>query len=142
MSSSSTHCVDASIVVRLVTAAGPSPVRSLWETWQVERPRLVAPTLMSYEVVNALHRAVRLDAMTGEVATRALTASLALPVELHGDRALHERALTLAGQLGLSATYDAHYLAVAERFGVPVWTTDARLAKAVGAGPPMVRLVE
>jgi len=64
-----------------------------------------------------------------------------LPIELHGDEALHQRALELAARFTLPAAYDAHYLALAERFRAPLWTTDRRLAKAVGDNLPEIRLV-
>jgi predicted nucleic acid-binding protein len=134
--------VDANVVVRYV---GHEPVLAIdrrWHLWQVAQPRLVAPTLLRYEVANALHRAVRHGAMTAETAARSLTESLSLPIEMHGDEALHERALALATRFSLPAAYDAHYLALAERFGAPLWTTDARLVNAVGDSLPEVRLVE
>jgi predicted nucleic acid-binding protein len=108
----------------------------------VQQVRLVAPTLLWYEVVNALHRAVRLSARTADAAARVLAETQALPIELHGDDALHVRAFALAARFSLPAAYDAHYLALAERFGAPLWTTDARLARAVGDNLPEVRLVE
>jgi predicted nucleic acid-binding protein len=142
MSSSSTHCVDANLAVCLVGPAQRSAVDRRWHVWEVERPRLVAPTLFRYEVVNALHRSVQAGLMGAEAAARALTQVHGLPVEMHGDEALHERALELAAELSLPAAYDAHYLALAERFGAPLWTTDAKLANAVGDGRPEVRLVQ
>lgn len=36
-------------------------------------------------------------------------------------------ALDLAERLSLSATYDAHYLALAEWLGAEFWTADQRL---------------
>ncbi|MGB5634968.1 MAG: hypothetical protein WBM86_19605 [Waterburya sp.] len=38
----------------------------------------------------------------------------------YGDKALHERALALARSLNLSAAYDAHYLALAERVNAAI----------------------
>jgi predicted nucleic acid-binding protein len=55
---------------------------------------------------------------------------------------LHSRALEIAHeQHQLQATYDAHYVALAERFRVPLWTCDRRLVKELGVGPPEVHLV-
>lgn len=53
----------------------------------------------------------------------------------------NSRALELAHERSLPATYDAHYVALAERFRVRLWTCDRRLAKEIGQGPPEVHLV-
>jgi predicted nucleic acid-binding protein len=54
-------------------------------------------------------------------------AALDLPIELFGGIGLHRRALELAQSLSLPATYDAHYLAVAEDLQAELWTADRRL---------------
>jgi predicted nucleic acid-binding protein len=142
MSSSATYCVDASVVVPYLGQREAPAVEHRWHIWHAERPRLVAPTLLWYEVVNALHQAVRHGARAADAAARVLAETQSLPIEVHGDDALHERALVFAARFSLPAAYDAHYLALAERFGAPLWTTDRRLAKAVGDSLPEVRLIE
>ena len=64
-----------------------------------------------------------------------------LPISIHNDDALHLRAFQLAEAYGLPATYNAHYLALADRLGIDFWTTDGRLSKAVSDRLPWVRLV-
>ena len=44
---------------------------------------------------------------------------------------LYNRALAMASELGLTSTYDAVYLALAESEGCEVWTADRRLYLAV-----------
>lgn len=41
-------------------------------------------------------------------------------------------ALHIAADLGLAATYDAHYLALAKQLDAELWTADARLVREVG----------
>jgi predicted nucleic acid-binding protein len=97
--------------------------------------------LLFYEVTNALHRYHRHGWMKEGTVRSALEAALALPVELHGDASLHERALEMATELGLAAAYDAHYLALAERLRAEFWTADGKLVRAVGARFDWVRLL-
>lgn len=100
--------------------------------------RLVAPTLLYYEVANALHRyAVRGDLVPAE-AQALLDLALCLDVDVVSDGGLHRRALQLADALALPAAYDAHYLALAERLGAEFWTADARLVLAVQDRLPWV----
>jgi predicted nucleic acid-binding protein len=70
-----------------------------------------------------------------------LAAFLALPIEFLNPAGLHYQALVLADALGLPATYDAHYLALAEHFGCELWTDDQRLLRHVAESLPFVRWI-
>ena len=45
-----------------------------------------------------------------------------LPIKLFGDADLHIQAVQLASRYGLLATYDAHYLALADHLEAELWT--------------------
>ena len=93
----STICVDASLIIRLLLSGEyASPVAVLWKEWHETDSLIVAPTLIHYEVSNALRRYVVLWELLPEEAAEALKAALQLGVTLHGDAALHRRALALA----------------------------------------------
>jgi predicted nucleic acid-binding protein len=139
---SSLLCVDANLVIRLVADPADESVRNLWEQWDTERRQLIAPTLLYYEVANALYRYQQLGFMGASSVQLAFKAALALPLHLRGEPDLHWRALDLAERLSLPAAYDAHYLALAEWLGGEFWTADKRLAQAVQASLPWVHLVE
>ncbi len=113
----------------------------VWERLVQTDGDLIAPTLLPYEVANVLHKQRRSGLVTAEIAGLQLDRCLRLPIELHGDARLHARALEIADEHQLPATYDAHYVALAERFRVPLWTCDSRLAAAMSDGPPEVHLV-
>ena len=51
------------------------------------------------------------------------------------------QALALADALGVPATYDAHYLALAEHLGCELWTDDQRLIRIVATSLPFVRWI-
>jgi predicted nucleic acid-binding protein len=94
-----------------------------------------------YEVVNALYRSAKAGLLTYQAAGRAFRTVLLMPIKLHGDPELHRQALQGAMAHELSAAYDAHYLALAERLGVELWTADAKLVRAVEGRLAWVRLV-
>lgn len=135
-------CFDASFLLRLLLDDGTAPqAETLWEAWHREGRRLVAPVLLYYEVTNALHRyATRGELAQGEAETL-LDLALRLDVELIGDGELHRRAIQLARAFSLPATYDAHYLALAERLGAEFWTADARLARTIQDRLPWVYIL-
>jgi predicted nucleic acid-binding protein len=128
---SSQICVVASLVIRLVADPSDDTVRALWEQWDAEGRKLSAPTLLLYEVGNALFQYERAGLMTSSSVRAALEAALALPIELYGGSDLHRLAVELAERFSLAAAYDAHYLALAESLEAEFWTADAPLVKAV-----------
>ncbi len=128
---SSQICVDASLVIRLVADPSDIKVRALWEQWDTEGRKLAAPTLLFYEVGNALFQYERAGLMSSSSVRAALEAALSLPIELYGGSDLHRLAVELAEHFSLAAAYDAHYLALAESLEAEFWTADARLVKAV-----------
>ncbi|MBW4496275.1 MAG: type II toxin-antitoxin system VapC family toxin [Oscillatoria princeps RMCB-10] len=135
-------CVDANFVVRLVSREPPeSPYRELWIQWQDSGRTIVAPTLIYYEVSNALHRMSQAGQLLPERASQALEAAFNLNVRLYGDAGLHRHALNMAATLRLPATYDAHYLALAEQLSAEFCTADRRLFQAVRSTFSWVHLV-
>lgn len=135
---SSWICIDASLVVRLMVNPPGTDVRPLWERWKAARTPLAAPTLIYFEVANALYRYEKQGLFGPETTDSALEAALSLPVRLYGETTLHHRAVELARRFALPASYDANYLALAERLGTELWTCDRRLANRVQQ--PWVRL--
>ncbi len=124
-------CVDASFVVRLVLDGADGPAATLWNRWLSEREEFAAPSLLGYEVTNALHRYRAAGHIDSNQCVAALDAALGLGVVLYEGADVHRRALALAARLQRPATYDTHYLAVAEKLGAPFWTADLRLYNAV-----------
>ena len=129
--SNSWLCVDASLVVRLVADPADESTQQLWQGWDTAGRQLAAPTLLYYEVTNALYRYYKLGVMSMPSVRLALKAARALPVRVDSPSGLHRRALDLAERFSLPATYDAHYLALAEWLEAEFWTADGRLARAV-----------
>jgi predicted nucleic acid-binding protein len=120
-------CVDASVVVRLVVFPNHATIQAIWQQWMRERQEIIAPALMLYEVINALHQYYRQKMLTEAAVTIAANTLLALPIQIYSDAELHRASLLIARRYGLSAAYDAHYVALAEHAGADLWTTDQRL---------------
>lgn len=131
MPNSSLLCVDASLVIQFLTNAPDRVVQARWRTWRDVGQRFIAPDLLRYEVINTLHRFTRSGALPPEGARQAMEATFLLPIVFHNDLDLHRTALAIASRLKLSAAYDAHYLALAEREGVEFFTADRRLVNSV-----------
>ncbi len=133
-------CIDAGIIVRLVLFPDDGAVQSLWKIWTGGRQRIIAPALLYYEVVNVLCQFQKRGELTAEMTTTAVSVALALPVEIQSDRDMHVAALDVARRYGLPATYDAHYVALAQSYDAVLWTTDKRLVNR--CQQDWVRLVE
>lgn len=138
---SSAVCVDASVVVRMFVGPDDGEVWQLWDGWLAEGLTIWGPVLLRYEVTNALYRLHRAGLASRDSVAVALDAALGLPIRLDGTGELHLRALRLASELDLPATYDAHYLALARHLEAELWTADARLARRVEGIYSWVRLL-
>lgn len=124
-------CVDASLVVRLVIDHRDDRLPAQWQAWSEAGKQIVAPTLLYYEVTNALFRYQKQGLLASEVVEQALLVALSLPIRLDGDAGLHLLARRFAERFALSAAYDAHYLALADHLAAAFWSADARLANKV-----------
>jgi predicted nucleic acid-binding protein len=133
-------CVDASIVVALVTAERFSRAAlALWVEWTAKNLQPVAPLLLRYEVTSALHRKALDGKLSREDAAQALAQALACDIRFMDPPGLSVQAFDLAARLRRPATYDSHYLALAEQLGCPFWTADERLCNAARGEFPRIR---
>lgn len=92
------------------------------------------PSIWPLEVANVLLSGQRRSRCTEAEAARFVTLLEALPIHIDGrtpDKALHE-ILQLGREHGLSS-YDAAYLELAMREGIPLATQDKALLRAAGA---------
>jgi len=67
---------------------------------------------------------------------------LDLPIQFHGDNYLHYQAIEISQAFSLPATYDAHYLVLAQRFQADLYTSNKPLVHKVKSSLSWVHLVE
>ncbi|MEA5565470.1 type II toxin-antitoxin system VapC family toxin [Anabaena sp. UHCC 0399] len=135
-------CVDANFVVKLINNySETSPYLILWDNWEQNKIQIIAPTLLSYEVTNVFHRIQLAKQLLKTEARESLNLALNLPIQFYGDSQLHQQAWEVAQQFNLSATYDAHYLALSQRFQADFYTGDKRLFNTVSSAFDWVHLV-
>lgn len=134
-----TVVVDASVAVKWVLVENLSDEAfALKERWIASNEWAIAPPIFRPEITNVLHRAVQrgeVDSASGLDGVGFLVAS----IEVNEPLGLYMRAFEIAGELGLGATYDALYVALAEHHACDMWTADRRLVRAVQRRFPAVR---
>jgi len=120
-------CVDASVVVALVTAERFSRVAlALWQEWITQSLQPTAPLLLRYEIASALHRKALDGKMSREDARQALDKALACDIRYLDPSNINVNAFDLAARLGRPTTYDSQYLASAEQLDCLFWSGDER----------------
>lgn len=94
-----------------------------------------------YEVSNGLYRYYRAGEISQDEGVKLLVKALNLGINLEGDAQLHQEAVMIAVSVSLPAVYDAHYLALAQRFSVNLYTCDKRLFNSVKSNFNWVKFV-
>ena len=91
----------------------------------------IAPTVWRLEIANVFLHAVRRGRVTPAFRSSALAAlsSLSIQVDSEGDNRVWTTTLELAERFGLTI-YDASYLELAQRHGLPLATLDSDLGRA------------
>ncbi len=118
--------VDASVIVNfLLQPARDAPLARMLSQRDID---LHAPMLCELEVVAGVRRALLRGRLAGIESARSIVQDLVdLPLELYPHRPILWRTLDLYENF---TSYDAAYVALAEALGVPLLTSDARLAAA------------
>lgn len=136
MPSYSIVCPDANFVVNGLRQAGQyeTEIAAQWVALARDRTRLLAPTLLFYEVTNVFYQLERSGGISSDEASRLLEAATLIPFEFVEYPTIHREALEIARKYGQKATYDAHYVAVARREQIPLVTSDRGITKMVEDG--------
>jgi predicted nucleic acid-binding protein len=122
-----TTVLDASAVVKFVTRqVDVSDLGHFADT-------MVAPDLMLSEVGSGLRRAARAGLIASALAPSLLLEALEMPVATESSRELIERAFELRHNVTVA---DGCYVALAERLGCGILTSDVRLVRAPGVSVP------
>lgn len=122
--------VDTSIAIKWVIDESDSETaEKILEEWNDREALILAPALLAYEITNALYQRIRRSEISLERCKEALRgfALVGIEFDFSQDFSLSTRATELAILYNLPATYDAHYLALAEREQCELWTADRRL---------------
>ena len=135
-------CVDASIIVDQLLGFDDLPLHTQWQAWIERDVKLIAPRLVRYEVTNVLYQIAKKGQLSREVVAETIHVLITLPITLFDDPFLHDSAFTLARELSLGATYDAHYLALAKQQACEFWTRDAKLVRATQQKYDWIRLLD
>jgi predicted nucleic acid-binding protein len=137
--------VDTSVVVKWILDEPDSKIAlALLTEWTDKEIDILAPALLAYEITNVLYQRVHRDEMSLAKAKQALAKVMLSELELDfsQDPALSTQAMELAHRFNLPATYDAHYLAMAEREGCELWTADKRMWNTIRGKLAWVRWME
>jgi len=136
--SSQIICIDPGPVIQLTAFPRNNAIKTLWDRWEREDRRILAPSLLFFDITNILSAYLRHGVLSANTVQTILQAARSLPIHLVDEPDIQLRALKLSERLNLPLGCDPHYIALAEKLDVELWTYDRRLAVAVnkpGAAP-------
>jgi len=126
--------VDASIALKwFIDEEDSEKAFDLLEEWKTQGTLMLAPVLIVYEITNILYQNVRKGNILKDEAAKSLRRLLITGMKFDSGQysTIGVRAIELAQQYTLKASYDAYYLALAEHEECELWTADTRLWRAV-----------
>lgn len=138
--------IDASVGLAFYLPAEPYKAQalSLLADYTAGAIDLVVPTLISYEIIHVLSRAVRgvkkKQILTHDQAEAILKAWTRLNLEKYPLDGLEHRVLAIA-ETHQRSGYDAAYLALAEHLGAGLMTGDERFYRAMHDEFPQVHFI-
>lgn len=138
--SSQIICIDPGPVLQLTTFPRNNAIKTLWERWEREDKRILAPSLLFYDISNILSAYVRQGVLSTRTVKAILASCRSLPIHLVDEPELHIRSLEMAERYVLPLGCDPHYLALAEKLDKELWTYDRRLAVAVNQAGAVPRV--
>ena len=126
--------VDASLALKWVIPEDDSSAAiELLNQWMIDGTKVIAPALFVYEAANILYRQALANKLTYEEAKHSLRKLFSIGVKfkftLYED--ISYQAMEFARVYNLPATYDSHYLALAQSEKSDYWTADMRLWNSV-----------
>ncbi len=135
-------CLDASLVLRL-RSGGPhqEEVDEQWQQWISEQITFIAPPLFGFEVTSVVWQHVYHKRVTLKQGRRIFRDIFEQGIRLEYPTDLHEQAWAVAHRFNLHAAYDAHYVALAERYRCEFWTIDRRLYNVLRSTWPWVHTI-
>lgn len=129
--SSQIICIDPGPVIQLTAFPRNNAIKTLWDRWEKEDRRILAPSMLFFDITNILASYVRQGVLSTRTVQAVLQAAQSLPVHLVDQADIHMHALELAEHLNLPLGCDPHYIALADKLDKELWTYDRRLAVAV-----------
>ncbi|MBA4179526.1 MAG: VapC toxin family PIN domain ribonuclease [Anaerolinea sp.] len=127
-----TLVADASAVLALLIDRGEA---GQWAARHLSEDEVAAPSLLHFEVANAIRRHVAAKLLEPRPARLAHEALLALQIEATPYPVVARRAWELRENFTL---FDASYIALAEMLGATLVTLDARLSRGPGVRCPVL----
>jgi predicted nucleic acid-binding protein len=132
--------VDASLAIKWVLKEDlRAEALALLSRWDQDSVTILVPSWFSCEIANVMLKRMWKSNLTLLEAQTSLDSIASAVVVRDIEPIVAKRGLEIAWSLGRPASYDSHYVAMAEHLGIDLWTADERYYNAASPAFPFVK---
>jgi predicted nucleic acid-binding protein len=134
--------IDSSFLLKILLPENKSEqAEILWKSWIKDSIRVVAPTLIVFEVSSVLRNKIYRGILENGDARELINQIKHLDITLIYTDDLLDLAWEIGEILKTSTLYDCFYIALSKFLGAPLWTADRKLYNSAKEEIPLINVI-
>jgi predicted nucleic acid-binding protein len=134
--------IDSSFLLKILLPEDKSEqAEKLWKGWIEDSIKIVAPTLIVFEVSSVLRNKIYRGILGNDDAKELVDQIKYLDLTLIYTEDLLDLAWGIGSILKVSVLYDCFYIALSKFLGSPLWTADRKLYHSAKEKFPLIHVI-
>lgn len=134
--------IDASFLLKILLPEDKSErAEELWKGWIEDSIKVIAPTLIVFEVSSVLRNKIYRGILENGDARELINQIKSLDMTLVYTEELLDSALEIGSILNAPSLYDSFYIALSKFLDIPLWTSDIKLYNSAKEKFPFINVI-